>query len=81
MSKNHKDHNKAKHLDAKQPRASATPKGDKTPRAAVVPDQNCYPDFRTERMDLDGPWRWDNLKSLHLQDLLQKIFHSQKLTW
>ncbi len=32
-------------------------------------------------MDMSGPWGWDKFDSLILQDLLQKVFDSQKLTW
>lgn len=82
MPKKPKKHNTTKHLiDVKQPRAVVTPQGDKVPRAIVTPNENCQPDFRTDQMDLKGQWHWDNLESSHLQDLLQKIIHSQKLTW
>jgi hypothetical protein len=80
MAKN-KNPSKCNFLGVKQPRAIAPPKRDKAPRAAVTPNEHCQPDFRTDLMDLDGQWHWNNISSLHLQDLLQKIFHSQKLTW
>lgn len=82
MSKNHKNYPKFEEsMDTKQPRAAILPNGDKILRATLVPNENCPPDFRTERMDLNGPWRWDNIEASHLQDLLQNVFCSQKLTW
>lgn len=82
MPKNHKNHKKPQHyIDVKQPRATATPKEDKVPRAVVTPNDNCQPAFKAEQMDLDGPWPWNNLNPHHLKDFLVKVLHSQKLTW
>jgi len=64
----------------KQPRAIAAPTADRIPRA-ITPDENGRPSFRADRMDVDGPWHWGNLESIHLQAFLQKIFDSQHLTW
>jgi hypothetical protein len=66
---------------SKQPLAKTTPTCDKTPRAALTPNANSQPDFRADLMDVEGPWHWSELKAIHIQDLLQKIFQSQKLTW
>ena len=65
----------------KNPRAASNPTSNKNPRAALIPNDNYQPEFRACQMDTHGPWGWDKLDSLHLQDFLQKIFHSQKLTW
>ena len=76
---------KNKHVDSLQngkiPRAGSIPVTNKIPRIAVIPDDHCQPEFRTDQMDVNGQWGWDKLDAFHLQDLLKKIFHSQKLTW
>ena len=44
-------------------------------------DESGFVEFRPDRMDMSGPWGWDRFDSLHIKEFLEKIFHSQKLTW
>lgn len=32
-------------------------------------------------MDVDGPWGWNFFDPTNMQEILQKIFESQKLSW
>jgi|APSaa5957512622_1039677.scaffolds.fasta_scaffold111010_2 hypothetical protein len=70
-----------KHNKAKKPRATTKPTVDKIPRAIITTTDNDCPDFRTAQMDNNELCNWNNLPFLNLQDLLQKLFESQRLTW
>lgn len=65
----------------KKPTASAIPIENRVPRAEITPSEQGYPEFRAGKMDMDGNWGWKNFNPIDMQELLQKIFDSQKLTW
>ncbi len=65
----------------KIPKAFISPVESKTPKAGAFPTDSCQPLFRAEQMDKDGPWGWDRFDSSQIQEVFQKIFDSQKLTW
>src|ERR1700722_2116067 len=65
----------------KIPKILTSPVESKTPKAGVLPTDRFHPEFRAEQMDLDGPWGWNKFDSSQIQQVLQKIFESQKLTW
>jgi hypothetical protein len=65
----------------KTPRAVYSPHEDKKPRYATVPNEHCRPEFKTEQMDMTGPWGWSNFDGSHIQELFKRIFEFQKLTW
>lgn len=65
----------------KVPKAFTAPAESKTPKAGVFPTERCQPEFKAEQIDRDGPWGWDCFDPSHLQEVFQKIFESQKLTW
>lgn len=66
---------------AKIPKIFLIPKESKTPKAGVFPSDKSYPDFRAEQMDQEGQWGWNQFDPSQLQEVFQKIFESQKLTW
>lgn len=53
----------------------------KNARAEETPRDDLSPEFRTDKMDLDGQWGWKNFKSSDLQKFLEKLFELQKHTW
>ena len=65
----------------KIPKTLIVPIESKTPKAGVLPTDRLHPEFRAEQMDHDGSWSWDKFDPTQIQELLQKIFESQKLTW
>jgi hypothetical protein len=65
----------------KVPKSFLVPFESKIPKAGLFPTDKCLPEFRAEQMDMDGPWGWRKFDSPQLQEMLQKIFESQKLTW
>jgi hypothetical protein len=65
----------------KIPKAFVSPIESKIPKADFLPNDRLHPEFRAEQMDREGPWGWDKFDPLQLQEVLQKIFHCQKLTW
>lgn len=65
----------------KIPKALVTPSESKIPKVGVNPSDHCRPDFKAEQMDRDGPWGWNHFDSSEIQELFQKIFETQKLTW
>lgn len=65
----------------KIPKSIVNPKESKTPKVRITPSDNLHPDFKADQMDNNGPWGWDDIGSSQLQELFQKIFESQKLTW
>jgi hypothetical protein len=65
----------------KKPTASEIPLENRVPRAEATPNEHCCPEFRAGKMDMEGNWGWQNFKPIEMQELLQKIFDSQKLTW
>ncbi len=67
--------------DFKIPRIVSAPLGDKKPRVAVFPNEQCLPEFRADQMDMDGPWGWSRFDVIHFQEILIKIFECQKITW
>jgi len=74
MSKKDKNKNKT-------PKTVFDPIESKTPKARVFPSEGNHPEFRTEQMDKEGPWGWNKFEPSLIQELLQKIFETQKLTW
>lgn len=60
---------------------AAVPGSNKIPRAAEVPNEHLLPDFKTDKMDMGGQWGWVNFKPNSIQEFLNKLFESQKLTW
>lgn len=71
----------ASRQDSHSPRVACASTYSGQPRAVLVNHEHCQPDFRADQMDVEGPWGWHKFEASHLQDFLQKIFHSQKLTW
>ncbi len=67
--------------DRKIPKSFVVPVESKTPKAGSFPTDGCHPEFRTEQMDKEGPWGWNQFDSLQIQEVFQKILESQKLTW
>jgi|SRR6267154_4349265 len=65
----------------KIPKTFEIPVKNKTPKAGIFPTDHLYPEFKAEQMDKDGPWGWNKFDSFQIQELLQKIFEFQKLTW
>lgn len=65
----------------KIPKAFIAPVESKTPKAGAFPNDRCQPEFRAEQIDKTGPWGWDNFDSSQIQEVFQKLFESQKLTW
>lgn len=65
----------------KVPKSLNSPSESKTPKAGVVPSDQLRPEFRTDQMDMEGPWGWNQFDPLQIKELFQKIFESQKLTW
>ncbi len=41
----------------------------------------CTPEFKAGQMDMQGPFGWRHFDPLQIQEMLQKIFDSQKMTW
>jgi hypothetical protein len=64
----------------KTPKASVSPVESKIPKAGGFPTDQCQPIFRAEQMDLSGPFCW-TLDPSQIQEVFQKIFDTQKLTW
>jgi hypothetical protein len=62
-------------------KAIINPTESKTPKLGVFFSESCHPDFKAEQMDKDGPWGWDHFDPSHLQEVFNKIFECQKLTW
>jgi hypothetical protein len=69
-----KNHNKI-------PKTFITPVESKTPKAGAFPTDRYQPEFKAEQMDKDGPWGWNLFDPSQIQEVFQKIFDSQKLTW
>jgi hypothetical protein len=65
----------------KAPKSLFNPTESKTPKIGVAPTEHSLPDFKSEQMDMDGPWGWKHFDSMQLQELFQKVFECQKLTW
>jgi hypothetical protein len=65
----------------KNPKTLFNPIESKTPKFGVFPSDQNQPEFKSEQMDNEGPWGWNYFNSAHLQELFQKIFESQKLSW
>jgi len=65
----------------KIPKIFIVPVEGKTPKVGIFPSDHCQPEFRAEQMDRGGPWRWDHFNPSQIQEVFQKIFESQKLTW
>lgn len=65
----------------KVPKALVIPVESKTPKARITPSDNACPDYKTEQMDSKGPWGWNGIDSIQLQEIFQRIFDSQKITW
>lgn len=76
MSKNKNDI----FLKSKIPRALTIPTGSRTPRIDILPSDHT-PEFKAEQMDLEGPWGWNKFDPLCMQELMQRIFEAQKITW
>lgn len=53
----------------------------KTPKAGVLPTDSLHPEFRADQLDRQGPWGWDHFDTSEIQEVFQKIFETQKLTW
>lgn len=66
--------------DRKNPKKFVSLSETKIPKLVPYTD-SCLPEFRAGQMDMNGPWGWDKFDSSLLQEFLQKIFDSQKLTW
>jgi uncharacterized ubiquitin-like protein YukD len=65
----------------KVPKSFAVPIESKTPKTSSTPSDQNHPEFRADQMDQEGRWGWHHFDSLEMQELLQKIFESQKLSW
>ncbi len=65
----------------KTPKAFLFPVESKTPKAGIFPTDRSHPEFRAEQIDRAGPWGWDHFDSSLIQEVFQKIFDCQKLTW
>lgn len=61
-------------------RASCHPSTEKIPRATASPSLHLKPDFRSDKLDLKGPWGW-SLTPEMFHEFLQKLLEAQKLTW
>src|SRR5690242_3000238 len=66
--------------DQKKPKTFVSSSENKIPKLVPYSD-SCFPEFRAGQMDMNGPWGWNKFDPLLMQDFLQKIFDSQKLTW
>ena len=66
--------------DQKNPKKFVSLSERKTPKIVLHVD-SCLPEFKSDQMDMAGPWGWDKFDPLQLQEVFQKIFESQKLTW
>jgi hypothetical protein len=71
-----KDQKKSKQFPFQSPSDSKLPKS-----GNLQTIHHCSPELRAGQMDMDGPWGWSKFDPLLLQNLLHKIFDSQKLTW
>ncbi len=71
-----KDQKKSKQFLFQSPSDKKLPKSG---NFQVVTNPNL--EFRAGQMDMRGPWGWNQFDPSLLQDLLHKIFDSQKLTW
>lgn len=67
--------------DHKKPKQLGHPLENKVPKAPVFRTEPCVPEFKAGQMDMGGPWGWSKFDPWQLQEFLQKIFDSQKLTW
>jgi hypothetical protein len=76
VSKNDKSHSDY----YKTPKALFSPHEDKKPRFGATPSENGRVEFRSEQMDMLGPWGWSNFDVLKIQELLKRIFEFQKFT-
>lgn len=65
----------------KTPKTLLNPTESKTPKTGIFLSDNSYLDFKADQMDLDGPWGWNLFDSTNMQEVFQKIFESQKLSW
>ncbi|HSW86595.1 MAG TPA: hypothetical protein VLG49_03745 [Rhabdochlamydiaceae bacterium] len=65
----------------KKPKQLAHPSENKIPKAAPFKTDHCLPEFKAGQMDMDGPWGWNKFDPEQIQEVFQKIFDSQKLTW
>lgn len=65
----------------KIPKKFVEPIESKTPKANVFPSDHCQPEFKAEQMDKEGRWGWNSFQPIQIQEVLKKIFDSQKLTW
>jgi hypothetical protein len=53
----------------------------KTAKIGIAPNNRLYPEFKAEQIDRNGPWGWDHFEPFEIQNVFQRIFESQKLTW
>jgi hypothetical protein len=59
-----------------------SPSDNKLPKSGILQTtSHCNPEFRAGQMDMDGPWGWNKFDPPLLQNLLHKIFDSQRLSW
>lgn len=65
---------------SKRPCAEFSPTKNKIPRAILTPSEDCKPDFRTDLMDLNGPWRW-NLCETEIQEYTRNLLSWEQLSW
>lgn len=64
------------------PKFGAAPGHTKAPRATSIPNVDYLkPEFRTDKMDNEGPWGWSRFDPTLFKDILEKILECQKLTW
>ncbi len=66
--------------DQKKPKKFVSLSEHKTPKLVPYTDP-CLPEFKAGQMDMEGPWGWNKFDPSLLQDLFQRIFDSQRLTW
>jgi hypothetical protein len=74
MSKNHKN----VHFS---PRLETIPNNDKNPRIGESVSSHNIPIFKTELMDMEGPWGWSNFEIANIKHFLTRLFETQKLSW
>ena len=67
--------------NSKIPKAFISPIESKTPKAGAFPTDRHQPEFKAEQMDRDGQWGWDHFHPSQIQEVFQKIFEYQKLSW
>lgn len=65
----------------RQPKLGAQPNSKKIPRAGEIPNDTLRPEFKTEKMDMQGKWGWSKFAIDNIKEFLGKLFESQKLSW